>query len=49
MELRLFNGVARYAGANGPRRRLSLPAGTAVGEPAARFGIPRRAVYPVLG
>lgn len=48
VEVRLFNGVARHAGANGPRRRLSLPVGTTVGELADRLGIPRRAVYLVL-
>lgn len=48
VEVRLFNGVARYAGSEGPRRRLTMPAGTTVGELVDRLGIPRRAVYLVL-
>jgi len=48
VEVRLFNGVARHAGAEGPRRRLTLPVGTTVGELADQLRIPRRALFLVL-
>ena len=48
VEVRLFNGVARYARENGQRQRLTLPVGTTVGELADRLMIPRHALYLVL-
>ena len=48
VEVRLFNSLTRYGGAEGWRRRLTLPAGTTVGELAARFAIPREALFLVL-
>ena len=48
VEVRLFNGVARHAGAEGPRRRLTLPVGTTLGELAGQLGIPREAIFLVL-
>ena len=48
VELRLFNSVTRYANGKGTRHQLSLPAGTTVGELAARMGIPRDELFLVL-
>lgn len=48
VEVRLFNSIARHAGAKGARQRLSLPAGSTVGELADRLAIPRSALFLVL-
>ena len=48
VEVRLFNSITRYAGAEGPRRLLDLPVGTTLGELAARLGIPISALFLVL-
>lgn len=48
VEVRFFNAVARYAGPGGPRRKVSLPAGTTVGELADRLGVPRKDLFLVL-
>ena len=48
VEVRLFNSIVKYAGAEGPRREMWLPAGTTVGELAARLRIPREELFLVL-
>ena len=48
VEVRLFNSLTRYAGPEGTRRRLLLPAGTTVGELAARLAIPCSDLFLVL-
>ena len=48
IEVRLFNAIARYAGPAGLRQKLTVPAGTTVGELADRLGIPRAALFLVL-
>lgn len=48
IEVRLFNAIARYGGPAGRRQKLTVPAGTTVGELADRLGIPRAALYLVL-
>ena len=48
VEVRLFNSLTRYAGAEGPRRKLRLPAGTTVGELADRLAVPRAQLFLVL-
>jgi len=48
VEVRLFNAIARYAGPAGPRRQLTVPAGTTVGELADRLGVPRKELFLVL-
>ncbi len=48
VELRLFNSLTRYGGTEDARRRLMLPAGTTVGNLAARLAIPRAALHLVL-
>ena len=48
VEVRLFNSITRYAGAEGPRQTLQVPAGTTVGELADRLRIPRDKLFLVL-
>ncbi|MCG8354711.1 MAG: MoaD/ThiS family protein [Kiloniellales bacterium] len=48
IEVRLFNRVARYANGDGPRQRLSVAAGSTVGELADRLGIPHSELFLVL-
>ena len=48
VEVRLFNSITRYANGNGVAQRLSLPAGTTVGELADRLRIPRSELFLVL-
>ena len=48
VEVRFFNAIARYAGLQGRRQRISLPAGTTVGELADRLGVPRKELFLVL-
>ena len=48
VEVRLFNSLTRYAGPEGARRRMMLPAGTTVGELAARLAIPTADLFLVL-
>lgn len=48
IEVRLFNAVARYAGPGRARQKLTVPAGTTVGDLADRLGVPRAALYLVL-
>lgn len=48
VEVRLFNSLARYAGPDGQRQKLRLPAGTTVGELADRLAVPRDRLYLVL-
>ncbi len=48
VEVRLFNAITRYAGAGGSRRRMTLPAGTTLGELADRLSVPRGEVCLVF-
>ncbi len=48
VEVRMFNSIIRYANGNGATQRLSLPAGTTVGELADRLRIPRGELFLVL-
>ena len=48
VEVRLFNSLTRFAGPQGTRRRMVLPAGTTVGELAARLAIPTADLFLVL-
>ena len=48
VEVRFFNAIARYAGPRGLRQRLTVPAGTTVGELADRLGVPRTELFLVL-
>ncbi len=48
VEVRLFNRISRYANGQGARHRLSVPAGTTVGELVDRLQIPRAEVFLVL-
>jgi hypothetical protein len=48
VEVRMFNSIARHGGGNGQGRKLSLPAGTTVGELADRLAIPRDQLFLVL-
>lgn len=48
VEARFFNAIARYAGPGGLRQKLTVPAGTTVGELADRLGVPRVALFLVL-
>lgn len=48
VEVRFFNAIARYAGPQGNRRQVTLPAGTTVGELAERLGVPRKELFLVL-
>ncbi|MDX1425683.1 MAG: MoaD/ThiS family protein [Kiloniellales bacterium] len=48
VEVRFFNAIARYAGPRGRRQRVSVPAGTTVGELAERLGVPRSELFLVL-
>lgn len=48
VEVRLFNSMTRYANGNGLRHRLTLPAGTSVGELADRLRIRREDLFLVL-
>lgn len=48
VEVRLFNSVTRFANGDGTRHRLTIPAGTSVGELADRLRIPRSEIFLVL-
>ncbi len=49
VEVRFFNAIARYAGPRrGPRQRMTVPAGTTVGDLADRLGVPRKELFLVL-
>jgi hypothetical protein len=48
VEVRLFNSITRFAGAGGSRRRMTLAAGTTLGELADHLSIPRGEVFLVL-
>ena len=48
VEVRMFNSITRYAGAEGPRQTMRVPAGTTVGELADRLRIPRDKLFLVL-
>lgn len=45
VEVRLFNSISRYANGGGIRQRVSLAAGSTVGDLLAQYGIPGEAVY----
>ena len=48
VEFRFFNAIARYAGPRGMRQKMTVPAGTTVGELADRLGVPRKELFLVL-
>jgi sulfur carrier protein ThiS len=48
VEVRFFNAIARYAGPQGLRQQMTVPAGTTVGELADRLGVPRKELFLVL-
>ena len=48
IEVRLFNSLVRHGGAEGPVRRITLPAGATVGEIVSLLGLPPRDVFLVL-
>jgi len=48
VEVRLFNSMTRFAGPDGPRRTLSLPAGSTIGDVLSRLRIPHREVFLAL-
>jgi sulfur carrier protein ThiS len=48
VEVRFFNAIARYAGPHGPRRSITVPAGTTVGELVDRLGVPRKELFLVM-
>jgi len=48
VEVRLFNRISRYAKGQDARRRLSVPAGTTVGELVDQLRIPRSEIFLVL-
>jgi len=48
VEVRFFNAIARYAGPQGRRQQLTVPAGTTVGQLASRLGVPRKKLFLVL-
>ena len=48
VEVRFFNAIARYAGSQGLRQQVTVPAGTSVGELADRLGVPRKELFLVL-
>ena len=48
IEVRFFNSLAHYAGSDGLAQRLSLPAGSTVGDIIARYRIPRPQIFLVL-
>ncbi|WP_041040354.1 MoaD/ThiS family protein [Paramagnetospirillum magnetotacticum] len=45
--VKLFNSLSPYAGGSAPLR-LDVPAGTVIGELAARFHVPRDKIFLVL-
>lgn len=48
VEARLFNSLTRFAGAGGMITRVSLPAGSTVGDLMRRLAVPANEVYLVL-
>ena len=48
VEARLFNSLGKYGGAEGPVRRLELPAGATVGDVVSRLGLPIPEIFLVL-
>ena len=48
IEVRLFNRISRYANGQGARHRLSVPAGTTLGELVDQLRIPRSEIFLVL-
>ena len=48
IEVRCFNSLAKYAGCDGSRRKITLPAGAKVGELAAILGIPVKEIFLAL-
>jgi sulfur carrier protein ThiS len=48
VEVRFFNAICRYAGPHGLRRRVTVPAGTSVGELVDGLGVPRKELFLVL-
>ena len=48
IEVRLFNSITRFANGQGACHRLTILAGTSVGELADRLQIPRSEIFLVL-
>ncbi len=48
VEIRFFNGVARFSGPSGWRRSLEVPVGTTVAEIAKRLAVPTEQLFLVL-
>lgn len=48
VEVRLFNSLHKYGGADGPVVSLALPAGSSVGDILQRLSIPADRVYLAL-
>ncbi len=48
VEVRLFNRISRYANGQGARHKLSVPAGTTLGELVDQLRIPRSEIFLVL-
>lgn len=48
VEVRLFNSLTRFSGAEGFRRMLSLPAGSTVGDILREMGVPAPEVFLAL-
>jgi hypothetical protein len=48
VEVRLFNSLSRFGGRDGPRRILSLPAGSTIGDVLDRLRIPPGEVFLAL-
>ena len=48
VEVRLFNSLVRFANGEGSHFAAALPAGTTLGELAARLAIPLDAIFLVL-
>ncbi len=48
VEARLFNSVGKFAGPDGPCRKISLPAGSTIGDLLGALSVPAREVFLVL-
>jgi Mut7-C ubiquitin len=48
VEVRLFNSLARFGGANGPVQRIELAAGSTVNDIVRLLGLPLSEVFLVL-
>ena len=48
IEVRLFNSISPYAGEGGIIQKLSVPAGSDIGDVLQRFSIPKSKVFMVF-